>query len=296
MDGGGRARFDGSDRDLRHERDRRTTRDVLETSREGGILPLSQPAPDSNPVLSIVLAIYNERPSLPELFRRLRALDLPPWEVIAVDDGSTDGSRELLSEEARSDPRIRTILHDGKQTTLRAQVLALESARGEYAVVMDSDLQHPPELLSQMVERLKGGADLVVATRYRDGGTPGPRSPLRAVVSRGADGLTKLLLRESRAISDPVSGFFAFRRGIYVPLDRGYRGYKLLLFLLVMSRGENVQEVGFRFEPRTEGASKVTQGLAFVRVFLIELLLARRLAARLSRQRPATATVVRTGG
>ncbi len=257
---------------------------------------MSQPTPNPDPVLSIVLAIYNERPSLPELFRRLRTLDLPPWEVLAVDDGSTDGSREFLSEEARGDPRIRTILHDGKQTTLRAQVLALESARGEYAVVMDSDLQHPPELLPKMLDRLKSGADLVVATRYRDGGTPGPRSPLRAVVSRGADGLTKLLLRESRTISDPVSGYFAFRRGIYVPLDRGYRGYKLLLFLLVMSRGENVQEVGFRFEPRTEGASKVTQGLAFVRVFLIELLLARRLAARLSRQRPATATVVRTGG
>ncbi len=257
---------------------------------------MSSPTSSSDPSLSIVLALYNERPSLPELFRRLRALDLPSWEVIAVDDGSTDGSREFLIEEQRRDGRIRTILHDGKQTTLRAQSLALESARGQFAVVMDSDLQHPPELLPAMVDRLGRGADLVVASRYRDGGTPGPRSPLRAVISRAAEGLTKLLLSESRAVSDPVSGFFAFRRAIYVPLDPGYRGYKLLLFLLVMSRGKNVAEVGFRFEPRTEGASKVTQGLAFVRVFLIELLLARRLSARLESRGHGAVQVVRTGG
>jgi dolichol-phosphate mannosyltransferase len=234
-----------------------------------------------DPQLSIVLAIYNERPSLPELFRRIRAADLPPWEIIAVDDGSTDGSREFLVEAARDDPRVRTIFHDGKQTTLRAQTLALGAARGHYAVIMDSDLQHPPELLGPMVARLDAGAALVIASRYRHGGTPGPRSPMRAVISRGAELLTKLLLAESRGVADPVSGYFAFRRELYVPLDPGYRGYKLLLFVLVMSRGRGVEEVGFHFEPRSEGASKVTQGLAFVRVFLIELLLARRLAARL---------------
>lgn len=244
---------------------------------------------EGTPVLSIVLAVLNERSSLPELLRRLRALSLPAWEILAVDDGSVDGTREFLAEETHQDPRIRTFFHDGKQTTLRAQVMALAAARGEYAVVMDSDLQHPPELLSPMLDRLVAGASLVVATRYRDGGSPGPRSPLRAVISRGAELFTKLLLPESRKVSDPVSGFFAFRRSIYVPLDPGYRGYKLLLFLLVMSRGAQVEEVGFVFEPRTQGASKVAQGLAFIRVFLIELLLARRLSVRLRRGRPVGA-------
>lgn len=242
-----------------------------------------------SPELSIILAVYNERRNLPELLGRLRALPLPPWEALVADDGSTDGSREYLLEESARDPRVRAILHDGKQTTLRAQCRALNAARGRFAVVMDSDLQHPPELLPRMVERLGRGASLVVASRYVDGGSPGPRSPLRAVISRAAEWLAKILLPASRRVADPVSGFFAFHRSIYVPLDPGYRGYKLLLFLLVMCRGRDVEEVGFAFEPRTEGASKVAQGLTFVRVFLIELLLARRLSVRMRRGRPVGA-------
>ncbi len=243
----------------------------------------------SPPELSIVLAVYNERKNLPELLRRLRSLPLPSWEAIVVDDGSTDGSREFLLEQAQADPRLQTILHQGKQTTLRAQVLALRAARGKFAVVMDSDLQHPPELLPPMLARLEQGASLVVASRYADGGSPGPRSPLRAVISRSAEWLAQLLLPESRAVSDPVSGYFAFHRSVYVGIDPGYRGYKLLLFLLVMCRGRDVEEVGFVFEPRGDGASKVTQGLAFVRVFLIELILARRLAGRMRRHPPVVA-------
>jgi len=237
--------------------------------------------PDSAPSVSIVLAVLNERPSLPELFSRLRSVDLPPWEAIVVDDGSTDGSREFLAGLATDDPRVRVILHDGRQTTLAAQCRAIESARGRFLVVMDADLQHPPELLRSFVTALEAGASLAIASRYVPGGSPGPRSPLRALLSRGAEGAAKLWLAEARRVSDPVSGFFAFRREAYVPLDPRYRGYKLLLFLLVMCRGRELREVPFRFEPRQGGASKVTSGLSFVRVYLIELLLARRLARQL---------------
>jgi dolichol-phosphate mannosyltransferase len=164
-------------------------------------------------------------------------------------------------------------------------------------VVMDADLQHPPELLPRFVEQLQGGAALVVASRYVSGGTPGARPPLRAVISRSAEGLAKLFLPAARAVRDPVSGFFAFRRDAYEPLPPGYRGYKLLLFLLVMCEGKGVREVPLRFEPRTEGASKVTSGLAFVRLYLAELLLAGRLAARRRRPRGGPApTALSTGG
>jgi len=248
--------------------------------------------PPAEPELSVVLAVLNEGATLPELFARLRVLALPPWEAIVADDGSTDGSREYVRGLAATDPRVRLLLHDGRQTTLTAQCQAIASARGRSVVVMDADLQHPPELLPRFVEQLDAGASLVIASRYVPGGTPGPRPPLRAVISRGAEWTAKVLLPAARPVTDPVSGFFAFRRTAFVPLDRGTRGYKLLLFLLVMCRGRPIREVPFRFEPRLEGASKVTSGLAFVRVYLVELLLARRLSRRL-RRRPEGPPVAR---
>jgi dolichol-phosphate mannosyltransferase len=150
---------------------------------------------------------------------------------------------------------------------------------------MDADLQHPPELLGPMLGQLRSGSALVVASRYASGGTAGPRTTFRWSVSRGAEWLAKILLPPSRGISDPISGYFGFRRDIWVPLHPLYRGYKLLVFLLVMAEGDRVTEVGYRFTPRTEGTSKVTQGLAFVRIFAIEVLLALRLRGEIASHR-----------
>jgi len=231
--------------------------------------------------LSVVLSTLNERENLPELVDRLRRVSLPPWEALVVDDGSTDGTREYLETLARADPRFRPIFHDGRQTTLRAQCQGISAGRGEDVVVMDADLQHPPELLPAMLSALDGGAGVVVASRYVLAGSPGPRSPLRGVLSRGAEALARLALPDARRSTDPVSGFFAFRRSVFRALDPGVRGYKLLLFLLVMGRGRPVVDVPFRFEPRTSGASKVVGGFGFVRYFLAELLEAMRLERKL---------------
>ncbi|MGP8136211.1 MAG: glycosyltransferase [Thermoplasmata archaeon] len=235
------------------------------------------------PGLSIVLVTYNERPNLPELVERLRAVSLPAWEAIVVDDGSTDGTREFVEEVAATDPRFRFFYHDGKQTTVRAQSQGILAARGRFVAVLDADLQHPPELLPGMISALERGSSLVVASRYLPGGSPGARTALRGFISRAADAIARAMLSEARRVTDPVSGFFAFRREVFLPLDPGFRGYKLLLFLLVITRGQPVSEVPFRFEPRTAGASKVVGGLGFVRVFLTEVLMAKRIEFALQR-------------
>jgi dolichol-phosphate mannosyltransferase len=229
------------------------------------------------PTVSIILATLNERGNLPELLDGILAQPLPPFEVIVVDDGSTDGSREFLTEVQRRDARLRLIFHDGKQTTLRAQCVGIEAARGEFVIVMDADLQHPPEKIPAMVRELAEGAGVVVASRYAPGGAPGPRTVMRTVISRGAEWIAKFALTEARRVTDPVSGFFGFRREVMCTLNPLYRGYKLLVFLLVMNQGRPVSEVGFRFEPRKRGSSKVTQTLRFFRIFLIEVALAKRL-------------------
>jgi len=233
---------------------------------------------DPSPRVSIVLATLNEVANLPLLVSAIAGLPLPTYELVFVDDGSTDGSRKYLDGLAARDPRVRLVYHDGKQTTVRAQGQGIAISKGSYVVIMDSDLQHPVEVLPALVEALEGGAALAVASRYRQGGSTGERSIGRAVISRGAGRIAKLFLPDARRVTDPVSGYFAFRREAYQPLDPELRGYKLLLFVLVMVRGRPISEVGYRFEPRASGSSKVTQGLAFLRVFLAEVRVARRYA------------------
>jgi dolichol-phosphate mannosyltransferase len=253
------------------------------------------PSLGPRPTVSIVLATLNERENLPELLPRIVRQPLPPFEVIIVDDGSSDGTREFATEQAHRDPRIRPIFHDGKQTTLRAQCQGIAAARGDYVVIMDADMQHPPEQLPPMVRELERGAGVVVASRYAPGGSPGRRTLLRALLSRGAEAIAKILLPEARRVTDPVSGFFGFRREVFLPLNPRYRGYKLLLFVLAMNRGGRFAEVGFLFEPRTRGSSKVvqrsskgTQRFAFIRVFLAEAVLARRFERELRQNPPAS--------
>lgn len=239
--------------------------------------PSEGPAAAAQPLLSIVLATFNERRNLPQVVDRIRQQRLPPFEIIVVDDGSTDGTREFLDEAARSDPWIRPVYHEGKQTTVRAQCQGIGVATGRLVVIMDADLQHPPELLPSMVQQLQGGSALVLASRYAPGGSPGPRTLARWFYSHGAALAAAIYLPEARRVKDPVSGYFGFRREIWIPLDPEIRGYKLSLFLLVMANGRPVTEVPFRFEPRTEGASKVTESSAFIGMYLREVRLARRL-------------------
>lgn len=246
--------------------------------------------------VSVILATLNERENLPLLLDRLWSTGLPHLEVLVVDDGSTDGTREFLTEAAQKEPRLRLIWHDGKQTTVRAQCQGIAASKGSFVVVMDADLQHPPEVLPAMVDALAKGSALVVGSRYAKGGSAGPRDMVRGSISRGAQITAKLFLSEARPVTDPVSGLFAFRKEIFQPLPHDWRGYKLLLFLLVMARGRRVSEVGFRFEPRTSGSSKVTENTRFVRFFLTELILAKRFQRYRSREAVAGPTSSATAG
>ncbi len=122
----------------------------------------------SRPTLSLVLPVYNEEPVLPELDRRLREFLASvgvSWEVVFVDDGSKDRSLELLRQMASGEPRFRVISFSrnfGHQTAITAGV---DAAAGEAVVVMDADLQDPPEVVSEMLERFREGFDVVYGVR-----------------------------------------------------------------------------------------------------------------------------------
>lgn len=124
--------------------------------------------------ISVVAPVYNERESLGELHRRLTTTlaGLGDYEIVLVDDGSTDGSWERSLELATHDPHLRLLRlsrNFGHQAALSA---GLDAARGDAIVLMDADLQDPPELIPQLVARWREGFDVVYAVRSDREGEP----------------------------------------------------------------------------------------------------------------------------
>jgi dolichol-phosphate mannosyltransferase len=127
---------------------------------------------DARPTLSVVIPVYNEEETLPELDRRLRAFlaELPvdvSWEVVFIDDGSRDASARLLQEMAVREPRYKVISfarNFGHQIAITA---GMDRAEGEAVVVMDADLQDPPEVVREMLTRWREGFEVVYAVRER---------------------------------------------------------------------------------------------------------------------------------
>ena len=124
--------------------------------------------PPSRPHLSVVLPVFNERENLPALYERLvRVLDAgnQSYELVFVDDGSRDGSRDVLYALAERDPRVVVVelaRNFGHQIAISA---GLDYARGDGVIVMDSDLQDPPEVLPEFIARWREGYDVVYAVR-----------------------------------------------------------------------------------------------------------------------------------
>lgn len=127
-------------------------------------------SPQPRPRISVVMPVFNERENLPALYERLvHVLDAEgqPYELVFVDDGSRDGSRDVLATLAARDQRVVVIelaRNFGHQVAISA---GLDYARGDSVIVMDSDLQDPPEVLPQFIARWREGYDVVYAVRAR---------------------------------------------------------------------------------------------------------------------------------
>ncbi|MFB6980250.1 glycosyltransferase [Streptomyces scopuliridis] len=236
--------------------------------------------------VTVIIPTYNESGNVRELLRQLTDA-VParlPCEVLFVDD-STDDTPEVIASAAQDCPFPVSVIHreEPEGGLGGAVVEGLKAAGSDWIVVMDADLQHPPALVPDLVAAgERTSADLVVASRYTDGGSrAGLAGGYRVAVSRAATWLTKGVFPVGlRGISDPMSGFFAIRRSAVTPEALRPLGYKILLELAVRCRPEQPAEVPFVFRDRFAGASKSTakEGLRFLR-HLVEL----RTAAPLAR-------------
>jgi dolichol-phosphate mannosyltransferase len=221
-------------------------------------------------VISVVVPTYNEAENLPVLVERLHKAFGGGYEVVVVDDSSPDGTA-LVAESLARDFPVRVVVRRGRWMGLAGAVVeGARAALGEVVVVMDADLQHPPEVAPLLAARVLAGADLAVGTRYgRGGGIEGGWPAARRIISRGASLLAKLLLPEARPLSDPMSGFFAARRACLSSISPTGR-YKILLDVLSQCRPAEVVEVPYVFRPRHAGRSKL--GLRHMADYVLQLM------------------------
>jgi dolichol-phosphate mannosyltransferase len=236
--------------------------------------PHVPPAHPGAGTLTVVVPTYNERDNMAPLLARLgAALAGLPARVLVVDD-SDDGTAEVVRSLAPSTLVPVDVLHrpvGERSGGLGGAVLAgLRASDSQYVVVIDGDLQHPPELVPQLLYRaMDAGADVVVASRYIEGGSgEGLAGLRRRLVSQGATALAKTAFPvRLRGCSDPMSGFFLVRREALDPDALRPDGFKILLEILGRHRRLRIAEVPFTFGERHAGDSKarLSQGLVYLR-------------------------------
>jgi len=209
--------------------------------------------------LSVVVPTFNEAGNVPELVRRLEgALGASGWEVIFVDDDSPDGTAARVRGLGLADPRIRCLQRIGRRGLSSACIEGMLAATAPVIAVLDADLQHDETILSEMLKRIEQGADVVVGTRYAEGGSTGRWNESRRAMSLLATRMSRLILKQP--VSDPMSGFFMLRREVLEGAVRGLSGigFKILLDLLASTHKPlNVAEVAYHFRERHSGESKL---------------------------------------
>ena len=204
---------------------------------------------------SIIVPAYKEKDNLEALIERIhRNLSNISYELVIIDDNSADGSEELVAGLSQKYP-VKIIIRKNKRGLASAVVDGIASVDSENIIVMDADLQHPPEVLPAIVKALENH-DFVIASRYIKGGSPGEWQLSRKIVSKVA---TLLALPIAPKIKDPMSGFFGFKRAVVDTASLSPTGWKIGLEILVRSKFKAVTEVPYTFVPRARGESKLSR-------------------------------------
>lgn len=222
---------------------------------------------------AVVIPTYNERESIATLIGQIDALHCVD-EIIVVDDASPDGTVEIVRS---LHPNLKlTLLERGGKLGLASAIIdGIRASRAERMAVMDADLSHDAKILPALIAALDE-ADVAIGSRFVDGGGIIGWPLHRQFMSAFATWISRLFLRVQGR--DPMSGYFAIRRVTFdrVASDLRPRGYKLLLEILVRAAPVRVKEVGYVFQDRQYGKSKISWTIAREYFVMIIILLFRK--------------------
>jgi dolichol-phosphate mannosyltransferase len=213
----------------------------------------------------VVIPTYNEADNLPVIVDRLRRA-VPAAQILVVDDNSPDGTGDIADRLAAADPLVHALHRDGKQGLGAAYVAGFGWARArefDAVVEMDADGSHAPEELPKLLDAL-GQADVVLGSRWVDGGTVRNWPAHRLLLSRGGNLYTRLAL--GMPLKDATGGYRAYRmaalekmevdsvssQGYCFQVDLAWRAHRM---------GLRVAEVPITFVERERGASKMNSGI-----------------------------------
>ena len=211
---------------------------------------------------ALVIPAFNEAPVVPALISELRAAfechDLS-GEIVFVDDGSTDGTADLVEKEARGWPLLKVVGHPTNLGKTEAILTAARSTERTYLVLFDADLQHLPDQIPRFLERLHAGWDIVTGRKIG--------SYDKRVVSSFYNALSRRIFRVP--VSD-LNSMKGFRRDILKEMSLRHDWHRFFV-VLAHARGYSVSEIDIELHPRRAGASKYT-GLFRIGVGVVDLI------------------------
>jgi len=215
--------------------------------------------------ISIIIPTLNEKENINELVKRIReSLNDIKYEIIFIDDGSKDGTIEEIEKLKEKYKNIKVIEREYRKGLSSAFLDGVKHSNGKYIILMDADLQHPPELLRKMYEKALEGYDLVIASRYIKGGKIENWNIIREFISKTAIFITYIFLPETLKVKDPLSGYFLIKKDLLnnFKISDPF-SYKVLLDILVKVNYNKLIEIPYTFKERKHGKSKLGKRIIF---------------------------------
>jgi len=212
----------------------------------------------------VIIPTYNEAENLAPITAAVLAAE-PRVDILVVDDNSPDGTGDLADALAKKEPRIRVLHRQKKEGLGKAYLHAFRWALDEgyqYVLEMDADFSHDPRYLPRLLDEAMGGTDLVLGSRYVEGGGTVNWGPARRAISRGGSLYARSILGVQ--IRDLTGGFKCFRRAVLEAIDLGgvkSSGYAFQIELTyrALKAGFQIKEVPIVFEDRRVGQSKMSR-------------------------------------